>query len=451
MFGWFLSSIEDWLCSRDPTFVASMLPIGTKWIIRQIQLFKLHRTVKYVYEKSEFYRRAFRERGIKPSDIKSISDITKIPFTTPIDIQRNTNAFLAVPRERIVRIFTSAGTTGSPKKIFYTKKDMEHMVELSAIGQAMMGIKKGDTCQITLAYGRPSWGGGVIAEMGGQRLGVTVLASGDTLSVEEQIQVIKELGSTVLCGYPSYLHRVTEEASKNEDLTQLGIRKILIGGMPWPESLRKYLQDKWNAKAYDAYGLTEMSLGVAGECIMQNGLHVNEFDFIVEVVDPSTGEQLEAGEKGELVITTLSREGMPILRYRTHDISYLIEEPCGCGQKTCRIGRISGRADDMFIIGTDNIFPYMFDQAFLNLKEVMDYQIVIEKEGYRDKITMRAEVGQKTEKMRGKILEAFFQISPIGRDIKETQTIAQPKVELLEPGTLKKPTETKVRKIIDKR
>jgi len=428
-----------------------MLPIGTKGIIHQIQQFKLRRTVNCVYEKSEFYRRVFKEKGLKPNDIKSVSDITKIPFTTPIDIQRNPNAFLAVPKNKIVRIFTSAGSTGSPKKIFYTKKDMDHMVELSSIGQSMMGIKKGDTSQITLSYGRPSWGGGIVTEMGGQRLGVTVLAAGDTLSVDEQIQTIKDLGSTVLCGYPSYLHRITEEASQKEDLTQLGIRKIMIGGMPWPESLREYLQEKWNAKAYDAYGLTEMSLGVAAECRMQNGLHINEFDFIVEVVDPSTGEQLEAGEKGELVITTLSREGMPFLRYRTHDLSYIIKESCECGQNTCRIGRVPCRTDGMVIIGTDNIYTNMFDQAFSGLNDVVDYQIIVEKEGYQDKITIRAEVAQKTDDVTAKLLDALYQIPPIGRDIKETQTISQPQVELWEPGTLKKPTETKVKKIIDKR
>jgi len=328
---------------------------------------------------------------------------------------------------------------------------MEHITDLAAAGLAMFGYTKKDTIQIMFSYGRPSWTGGTLAEMGGQKLGATVIASGDTLSTEEQIQTIKELGTTVLFGYPSYLHRVTEEASKIHDLTQLGIHSIFLGAAPWPESLRKYLQEAWNAKAYDDYGLTELA-GVAGECKYQNGLHVNELDFFLEVVDPSTGEHVGPEEKGEIVITTLNREGMPLLRYRTRDISYIIEEECGCGINTSRLGRIKGRTDAMIIVGTgENIFPYMFDEVFLNLNGVLDYQIVLENEGFQDEIIVRAEVSHRTDKMKQKVLQALSQVSPISRDIDITKTIAKPKVELVEPGTLKKSSETKVRKIIDKR
>lgn len=451
MIGWFLSLVENLICKRNPAYVASLTHLGTRRIIVKIQLFRLRRTVKYAYERSEFYRRVFRERGIKPSNIRSISDITKIPFTTSLDLQRDPYAFLAVPREKIARVFTSGGTTGSPKKIFYSKRDVANIAQINAIGLAMLGIKESDTIQIMLSYGRPSWIGGAITEIGGQKLGATVIPSGDTLCTEEQIQTIKELGSTVLVGYPPYLHRVTEEASKNEDLTQLGIHTILLGAQPWPESLRKYLQEKWNAKVYDAYGLTEIG-GAAGECRIQNGLHINEFDLLPEVVDPSTGEQLEPGEEGDLVFTTLNREGMPLLRYRTHDISHFIEGPCGCELNTMRIGRIPGRTDDMVKVGTGEfIFPKMFDQVLVNLEGVLDYQIVLEKEGYKDKIVVRAEVNEKTELMKQRLFDALFQVSPIARDIEVTQTISMPEIILLEPGTLKKASEIKVRKIIDSR
>ena len=451
MIGWFLSLMENLICKRNPAYVASLAHIGTRRIIVKIQLFRLRRTVKYAYERSEFYRQAFRERGIKPSDIRSASDLTKIPFTTPLDLQRDPYSFLAVPREKIARVFTSGGTTGSPKKIFYSKRDVENIAQINAIGLSMLGIKETDTIQIMLSYGRPSWIGGAITEMGGQKLRATVIASGDTLSTEEQIQTIKELGSTVLVGYPPYLHRVTEEASNNEDLTQLGIHTIILGAQPWPESLRKYLQEKWNSKVYDAYGLTEIG-GVAGECRIQNGLHINEFDLLPEIVDPSTGERLEYGEEGELVFTTLNREGMPLLRYRTHDLSYFIEEPCGCGLNTLRIGRIPGRTDDMAKVGTGEfIFPNMFDQVILNLEGILDYQIVLEKEGFKDKIIVKAEADEKTERMKQKLFDALLQVSPIARDVEVTQTIATPEVVLLKPGTLKKASEIKVRKIIDRR
>ena len=449
---WFFSHMAGWMRRRNPVYAASLAHLGSEKIIQRIQAFKLHQTVKQVYERSEFYRQVFRDNGIRPSDIKKLSDITKIPFSTSADLLKDPYAFLTVPREKVARIFTSAGTTGPPKKLLFTRKDMKSITEIGAIGLAELGVGDADTLQVMFAYGRPSWGTGTVFELGAERVGTAILASGNSLSPEEQVQLIKDSGSTMLCGTPSYLYRVTEEACKIHDLSQLGIRIIMLGAAPWPESLRSFLQQKWNAKVYDGYGLTEMGFGVAGECRMQKGLHLNELDFLFEIVDPSTGEQVASGDEGELVVTTLNREGMPLLRYRTHDLTHFLNEPCSCKVKTKRIERIKGRADDMIIVGTgENIFPNMFDQVIFGIEGVLEYQLVIEKEGFQDKITLKAEVVQKTDDVRKKLAEALHQISPIDHDMTITHTIAEPQIELSDPGTLGGISGIKVRRIIDKR
>lgn len=419
--------------------------------LKELQGIKLRKVVEHAYKNSLFFRGKLKEARVAPSEIRRPEDLRKLPFTTPEELLHDPYRFLCVPSKAIAHVFTSTGTTGEPKKVLFTREDLEQEIKAIAAGMVLKGAGEGSVSQIMFSYGRPSWAVGYVMQRAVESIGGLAIPAGDTLEPREQIKMMKEFHPRVLMSTASYLHRITEEASKNYELGELGVKTIILAAEPWPESLRKKLEDVWQARVYDGYGLAEMGFGLAMECDCQDGLHLDEVDFLMEVVNPETGESLEDGEEGELIFTTLSREGMPLIRYRSHDICSVIEGDCRCGLPLRRIARIKGRTDGMVIIGSgENIYQTSFDEVMFKVPEIVDYQVIIEKDGYRDKLIVRAEVSEKNEEIAEKITAAFYQIPHIKKDIEESGSIAPLHLELLAPGTLPK-LSLKVNRIIDKR
>lgn len=415
----------------------------------------LRQTMRHAYENSPFYRRKFDELEIRPNDVRKKEDLAELPlFTTPQDIMEDPFQFLAVPREKIQYMWTTSGTTGKPKVALFTKEDISSMVEAASRGLTLLGVGEGDVAQIVYAYGQPSWSAGPFVQSALETTGCFIIPSGNQRSIEEQIETMVTYGTTLLYGTPSYIHRLTEERGKIVDLRSLKVRAITLGAEPWPESFREYLEDAWGAKVYDSYGMTEMGNLVAGECSAHNGLHIT-LGIAVEVVDLQTGEAVERGEEGELVFTTLNREGMPFIRYRSGDISRLMpDESCACGIiPTSKMARVKGRVDDMTFLGTgENVYPRQFDEVLLPIEHVLGYQLIIGKEGYRDTLLLKVETDSPSEGLEREIVDRLYRgISFLRHDVTYSQTIAEPVVEFIEPGELAKDNPIKAKRFIDRR
>lgn len=410
--------------------------------------------VRYVCAYSPFYRRKFKLLGIKPADVRRVGDLARLGFfTLPQDIQADPFQFLAIPRGEILYMMSTTGTTGKRKVVFYSKEDMSKLVETQVLGLLFSGVRKEDVAQICFCYGEPFWLVGPTVERGLVEVGCFIIPSGNKGGIDSQIELMNTYGTTLLLGTPSYIHRLTVEGSKLLDLRSLKVRMITLGAEPFSELLRKYLETTWDAKVLDSYGLTEMGYLVAGECFQQNGLHTVT-DLLVEIVDPETGELVEAGEDGEMVFTTLSRRGMPLIRYRSGDISHLLEaEICECGVPTRKIARIRGRVDDMTFLGTgENVFPIQFDQALLHFEDVLDYQLIIGKEGYQDTLHFRVETDSPSTILKMKLMERLEKIVPtLKYDINSSKTITEPTIEFIKPGELTRRSPIKAKRVIDKR
>ena len=336
--------------------------------LKKLQSEQLVKIVAHTYANVPFYRKRMDEAGVKPEDIKSIDDIVKLPFTTKQDLRDNyPDGLFAVPRKDIVRLHASSGTTVKPIVAGYTQHDLDNWSEGVARCMVSWGASAADTVQVSYGYGL--FTGGLGAHDGASKLGATVLptSAGNTA---KQIMLMQDIGCTGLCCTPSYALYLAEEIEK------LGVKdnlKLQFGGFgaePWTENMRKELEEKLNIKAYDIYGLTEISgPGVGGECEYQDGTHLWEDMFYPEIIDPITGEQLPEGTEGELVFTTLDKWGMPMMRYRTRDLTHLNYEKCRCGRTAVRMGRILGRTDDMLIIRGVNVFPSQVESVLLEFPE----------------------------------------------------------------------------------
>ncbi len=325
--------------------------------MRRLQSERLIETVKRCYENVPFYKKKMDQKGIRPEDIKSIDDITKLPFTTKHDLRDEYPFGLqAVPMEQVVRVHASSGTTGKPVVATYTQNDLDNWAEGVARVLAVGDVGPGDVVQVSYGYGL--FTGGLGAHQGANKLGAIQLPTSAGNS-EKQVMLMKDFGTTALCCTPSYALHLTEVMKKcdikKEDLK---LRVGFFGAEPWTWGIRRELEDKLGIKAIDIYGLTEMSgPGVGGECQYQDGTHVWEDMFYPEIVNPDTLEPVAPGERGELVFTSLCKEAMPIIRYRTRDLTHLIYEKCRCGRTAVRMGKILGRSDDMLIIRGVNVFP----------------------------------------------------------------------------------------------
>jgi phenylacetate-CoA ligase len=437
------------LRSASPETNARRMPVYLS-LAKRVENLRLRQTIGYAYERSPFYHKLFDEARLKPSDIKTRKDLAKIPFTVPRQLSNDPYQFLAVPRSQVFQVHTTAGTTGRPKKVFYTKREVESLAEGGAIMYSSAGMSKKDVAQIMFAFGGTGWMVGFDLMRGFERLGSLVIPAGTYPAPEEQIRTMQEYGVTVIAGTPSYIHRLTEEGESYTDLSKLGVRRILLAGEAWPESLRKRLREAWNAEVFDCYGMTEGGLGV--ECRMHDGLHVVDAVCITEIIDPKTGEVLEGEEEGELVFTHLMREASPLIRYRSGDISKFIPAPCGCGLPGRRIARVKGRSDDMIKLGTgENVAPTTIDSAVFEMPGVTEYQLVISRKGFQDLLTFRLEVEESKGDILGLLKSSLLsKLSFLPYDMEVSKTIAYPVVEILAPGSLKT-SKIKTRRIIDLR
>jgi len=417
--------------------------------LESLQFRRLKDTLEKVYKNSPFYRKMFKENGLNPSKFKSLKDLSLIPFTTRQDLRDNfPYGLLSVPLEKVIRLHTSTGTTGKPKAVLFTQKDIDQASELIARSMRMTGAKRDDVFQNMMSYGL--FTGGLIFHYGAEKLGLLVIPAGAG-NTERQIQLMRDFKTTVIHITPSYalyLADVTEDMGLDPK-HDLSLRIAYLGAEPYSEETRVKIQDIFGVDAYNSYGLSEMNgPGVAFECREKEGMHLWEDNFIMEIIDPSTGKVLEDGEEGELVLTSINREAMPILRYRTGDLTYIYPERCRCGRTHRRIARLKGRVDDMFIVRGVNVFPSEIERVLMSLPEVgRNYQIILEREKNLDKLRVRVEV--KGDLFNGS-LEHLRKLEDRIRTRLRSELMLTPQVELVEAGSLPRTT-GKAKRVIDKR
>jgi len=417
--------------------------------MRALQLERLKAIVKRAGERIPFYTQRLREAGVSADSIRSLDDIRRIPFTMKDDFRRNYPfGLLATPRRDVVRVHASSGTTGKPTVVSYTKGDLETWSNLCARFLTMAGVTQDSVVQVAFGYGLFTGGFGL--HYGIERVGATVVpaSAGNT---PRQIMLIRDLGVTHMVCTPSYAIHLCEAARKEGvDLTRdTHLRAGCFGGEPWSENMRQTMKEVYGLEGFDNYGLSELiGPGVSGECSARCGLHIFEDHFYPEIVDPETGEVLPEGERGELVLTSLTREACPVLRYRTRDITSLHREPCACGRTQVRMARTFGRTDDMLIIRGVNVFPTQIEHCFLETQGTHPhYQIVVDRQGALDTLEVKIEI---TEDL---LSDEMKNLKKLADDIQQKLTQAlsvSPKVTLVEPGSLPR-TEGKAVRVVDLR
>ena len=374
----------------NPVSATDYLPIDK---LRELQTERFKRIIRRAYENVTFYHQRMEEKNLTPDSFKTLDDVQKFPFTIKANL-RDTYPFglFASPLKDIVRLHASSGTTGKPIVVAYTQDDLKVWADAMGRSYAAAGVTRGDIMQISFGYGL--FTGGLGAHYGAETLGATVIpASGG--NTERQIMLMKDFGVTAVSCTPSYFVHLVEVAGKmGIDLRKLPLRMGVFGAEPWTPEMRHFIEESSGIKAYDIYGLSEITgPGVASECECQCGLHVFEDYFYPEIVDPDTLEVLPDGEEGELVITTLMKMAMPMIRYRTRDLSSIVTEKCACGRTIRRISKISHRSDDMFIIRGVNVFPSQIETAILTEgKQLLQYQIILTRAHGLDNITVNIEV-----------------------------------------------------------
>lgn len=404
--------------------------------LRVLQSERLRDAVERAYKHVPLYKRQFDRAGIKPADIRSIDDIALLPFTVKDDF-REAYPFgmFAVPLENIVRVHASSGTTGKPTVVGYTRDDIDLWSVCCARLLACGGGTARDILQV--AYGYGLFTGGLGLHYGGEKLGATVvpMSGGNT---KKQLMLMRDFGVTLLACTPSYALQVAEVAAEEGiDIRSLQLKAGFFGAEPWTEEMRRQIEDRLHIKALDIYGLSEViGPGVAGECLEQKGLHVFEDHFYPEVIDPATGKPVAAGQPGELVFTCLTKQSTPLIRYRTRDISRIIEEPCACGRTFRRIERLSGRTDDMLIIRGVNVFPSQIESVLMKIEGVEpNYLIVVDRTGVLTDIEVKVEVSDRLFSDEVKGLEALRR--RIGEEMRSVLSL-NAKITLVEPKSLER-------------
>jgi len=416
--------------------------------LEALQLERLKTQATNVYEVVPFYRQRFMEQGITPQTIRSLADLAKLPFTTKRDFRDNYPLGLAaVPKERIVRIHASSGTTGKPTVVAYTAGDIDTWSEVMARTITAGGVTRHDV--VHNAYGYGLFTGGLGFHYGAERIGATVIPVSGGVT-KRQIMLIQDLGSTVLCCTPSYALYLAEAAQEmGVDLRETALRVGIFGAEPWSERMRQEIEAKLGLKALDIYGLSEIiGPGVSVECGYQCGLHIFEDHFLPEIVDPGTGEPLPWGQRGELVLTTLTKEALPVIRYRTGDITSLNAETCACGRTMVRMAKPSGRTDDMLIVRGINVFPSQIETVLLQVEGVQPhYQIIVDRQHTLDDLEVWVEVSEEVfaDEIRG--LEALEH--RIRNELHNALGITA-RVRLVEPRSIQR-SEGKAKRVVDRR
>ena len=415
--------------------------------IAELQSEGLKRSVEQA-AKSPYYSAKFAELGINPNDIRSADDITKLPFTTKEDLRLSyPHSMLTVPKDQVLRMHTSSGTTGKPTAIFHTREDVTNWAELMARSLAMAGATPNDVFQNMSGYGL--FTGGLGLHYGSERLGMWTIPAGPG-NTARQIMLIRDFHVTVIHATPSYAMHVAERMIQDgDDPKSLGIKIAALGAEPYTEELRFKLQDLYGFKAFNSYGLSEMNgPGVAFECVNQNGMHIWEDSYIVEVIDPATLQPVADGEVGELVLTTLRRTAMPIIRYRTRDLTKKMVGECSCGRKHARLARFVGRSDDMLIIRGVNVFPSQIEEVIMRHKWLGgNYVIELSRKSALDQMKIKVEIAKSG--FDGSMDTLRTLRSELQRQLKE-QIGFTAEIEITEPGSLPI-SEGKAKRVIDGR
>ena len=416
--------------------------------LEKMQLAQLKDTIGRA-GKSFYYSRTFKEKGLNVNSVKSLNDINKFPFTNKDDLREHwPYGFIAVPKEELVRMHSSSGTTGRATVVFHTANDITVWANLLARCMYMAGMRKSDVFQNMMTYGL--FTGGLGFHYGAEKIGALVIPAGAGNS-KRQIQLMMDFATTAIHVIPSYaLHlSIVFTELKVDPRKDTKVKIAFLGAEPHTEKMRKKIEEIYGYKAFNSYGLSEMNgPGVAFECPEQNGMHIWEDSFLVEIIDPNTLRPVADGVEGELVMTTLRREGMPLLRYRTKDLTRIIPKPCACGRTHRRIERIKGRTDDMLIIKGSNIFPMQIEKKLMEISGVgTNFLIILDREGFNDSLTVKVEVNKKyfsgdmqqLDALRKKIVEEL-----------KSEILVTPKVDLVEPDSIPK-GEGKAVRVIDNR
>ncbi len=413
-----------------------------------LQLARLQETVRRVYENVPFYRRKMQEAGIEPGDIKELGDLRKLPFTVKQDLRDNYPfGLFAVPLSEVVRLHASSGTTGKPTVVGYTQEDIAMWANLMARALVMAGATRHDVVQN--AYGYGLFTGGIGVHYGAERLGATVvpISGGNTA---RQLMLMQDFGTTILTCTPSYALYLAEEGERaGLDFRQLPLKAGIFGAEPWSERMRVQLEEKLDITALDIYGLSEvLGPGVSMECREKQGMHIFEDHFIAEVIDPDTGENLPYGAQGELVFTSLTKQALPIIRYRTRDITVLDDRPCACGRTFVRMRRVTGRSDDMLIVRGVNVFPSQVESVLLEFGETEPhYLLVVDRKGNLDELEVWVELSEKMFSDQVRQLEGL-ENRLRGRLASVLGINAR--VKLVEPRTIPR-SEGKAKRVMDRR
>lgn len=442
------SNLESWSDGDSPVHPLSAVDFLPRPQLQAMQLYRLQGIVRWTYERVPLFRQRMDERGLKPEDIRELQDIEKLPFSQKADLHAcYPTGLFACSMQEIVRLHASSGTKSKPTVVAYTQKDLDLWASVMARTFLLCGIRRGDIIQN--AYGYGLFTGGLGFHSGAEALGATVIPI-STGNSDRQIMIMKDFGCTAICCTPSYfLHLIERARDLGVDLKKHPVRVGIFGAEPWTEAMRQRIQEEAGIKAHDCYGLSEIiGPGVAAECPVQQGLHIFEDHFYPEIVDPNTGEVLPEGEEGELVLTTLTKQAMPMIRYRTRDITRLISAPCPCGRTIRRIARIRRRSDDMLIIRGVNVFPSQIEEALLTVEGTLPhYQIVLTREDNLDQMEVRVEVtpGVFTdtvgamEQLRQRLIHQI-----------ETTVGIRVRVRLVEPQSLQR-SEGKAKRVLDLR
>jgi phenylacetate-CoA ligase len=415
--------------------------------LEDLQLRRLKSTLDRAYRNVPFYHQKMKEAGIHPQDITSLNDLSGLPETRKAALRENYPfGLFAVPKEEVVRVHASSGTTGKPTVIGYTAKDIETWADMMARSFVMAGVRKGDIFQNAANYG--FFTGGLGIHFGIERMGAMAVPSG-VGNTERQLEIMRDFGVTVLHCTPSYALYLAETAKAMGIVDDLKLRIGCFGAEPWSDEARRDLQEALRIKAYDSYGLSEMfGPGVAFECQEQNGLHIWEDHFIPEIMDDD-GEPCAPGESGELVLTSLSKEAMPLIRYHTGDITYLLEDGCSCGRTSRKLHRFLGRADDMLIVRGICVFPSEIEDVLVSIPEIGNYfQVVLDRPRHGlDELTIQVEL--KDEAFTGELQDLVSIRKKVEKKLKSVLQVRS-QIDLVEKGTLPR-TEGKAKKVIDRR
>ena len=429
-------------------YFSKEIETASRETLENIQSERLVKTVKRVYDNVPAYRKRMDDIGLKPEDIRSIKDLNKLPFTYKQDLRDNyPYGLFACDMKDVVRIHASSGTTGKQTVVGYTKNDIDMWAECAARALVAAGADENDIVHVSYGYGL--FTGGLGLHDGATKLGAAVIPA-STGNTRRQLQMFKDFGSTVLCCTPSYAMYLGDSlAEYGMTKDDIKLKAGVFGAEPWTPGMRDQIQEKLGIVAHDIYGLSEIAgPGVAFDCECQNGLHINEDHFIPEIINPETGEVLPYGEQGELVFTCISKEALPLIRYRTRDISSLTIEKCSCGRTFVRMSKVTGRSDDMLIIRGVNVFPSQVESVLLTIKEVAPYyQLVVDRKNNLDTLEVLVEMNEQIFSDSVKAIEAVE--AEIRKKLDSVLGISA-KVTLVEPFSIER-SEGKAKRVIDKR